>query len=621
MIVGAMSAGLAMVACSIAVPDIEGRVRAMIGNRGAYNISTMEGVTAVVAGDSVSGVVRADGSFGLWGRDRSGQLRFKKVLGKPVKKIALSGDRVAILNGDGTVEGWGWGYYYPATPPAGLTGVVDIEVYDLATLALREDGTLVGWGSSQGGVPTPPPDLGPVRQVAMASYHVVALKTDGSVRCWGSNSNGECDVPSDLGSVVAVETGNAASFALMADGTVRHWGLPADAPPAGLTDVQKLSTLERHVLALRTDGTVVAFGGYNTEGELNVPEGLRDVVDVAAGVAHSVALRSDGSIVYWGSWSNWKMPASVGLLVQVDAGMTGVMCGRRADGSVVAWGHSYFGEADVPEDLPPAIHVETGFRATMALLEDGTIRCWGDPNGNCAIPPGLDDVVAFSASYHTAAVRSDGSVVCWGRNTDGQCNVPAGVDSVVAVSAGEVHTLAVSSMASGGRVTAWGKNDYGQCSVPGDLEGVVSVSAGRKHSVALKADGKVRCWGTNLYGSFNAELHPEPIKQIGVLDYATVLLEADGDIVFYPPLTIAADIGKVSMLSTTPLASDFSVAVILACPADFDRDGIVSGADLAVMLAQWGQVSYALASDINADGIVDQADLGLLLAAWGPCQG
>jgi hypothetical protein len=225
------------------------------------------------------------------------------------------------------------------------------------------------------------------------------------------------------------------------------------------------------------------------------------------------------------------MPASVGLLVQVDAGMTGVMCGRRADGSVVAWGYSGFGEADVPEDLPPAIHVETGFRATMALLEDGTIRCWGDPNGNCAIPPGLDDVVAFSASYHTAAVRSDGSVVCWGRNTDGQCNVPAGVDSVVAVSAGEVHTLAVSSMASGGRVTAWGKNDYGQCSVPSDLEGVVSVSAGRKHSVALKADGKVRCWGTNLYGSFNAELHPEPIKQIGVLDYATVLLEADDEIV------------------------------------------------------------------------------------------
>jgi hypothetical protein len=57
-----------------------------------------------------------------------------------------------------------------------------------------------------------------------------------------------------------------------------------------------------------------------------------------------------------------------------------------------------------------------------------------------------------------------------------------------------------------------------------------------------------------------------------------------------------------------------------ACAADFDRDGIVSGADLAVMLAQWERTGAA-ESDINADGIVDQADLGLLLAAWGPCQG
>jgi hypothetical protein len=124
-----------------------------------------------------------------------------------------------------------------------------------------------------------------------------------------------------------------------------------------------------------------------------------------------------------------------------------------------------------------------------------------------------------------------------------------------------------------------------------------------------------------LYGSFNAELHPEPIKQIGVSGFVTVLLEADGDIVCYPPRVFGADVGKVSMLSTSPLELDESYAVILACPADFDRDGLVTGADLAVLLAQWDQASYGLASDINADGIVDQADLGLLLAAWGPCQG
>jgi hypothetical protein len=329
MIVGAMSAGLAMVACGITGPDIEGRVRTMGGVRAAYNIHSMEGVTAVVAGDGTSGVVRSDGSFGLWGGEGDGRLRFPKVYGKPVRKVVMGGSRGAILNCDGTVEGWSWRYQFPATPPAGLTGVVDVAVTEVATLALREDGTLVGWGSSQAGVPTPPPDLGPVRQFAVNDHNVVALLSDGSVRCWGSNSNGECDVPSDMGPVVAVEAGVSASYALMADGTVRHWGSPVDAPPAGLTDVQKLSTYLRHVLALRTDGTVVAFGGYNTYGERTVPEGLRDVVDVAAGSTHSMALRADGSIVYWGSWSNWRLPESVGLLVQVDAGPNGVMCGRR----------------------------------------------------------------------------------------------------------------------------------------------------------------------------------------------------------------------------------------------------------------------------------------------------
>jgi len=46
---------------------------------------------------------------------------------------------------------------------------------------------------------------------------------------------------------------------------------------------------------------------------------------------------------------------------------------------------------------------------------------------------------------------------------------------------------------------------------------------------------------------------------------------------------------------------------------DLNGDGVVDGADLGILLANWGGTGLG---DLNGDGIVDGADLGLLLAAW-----
>ncbi|MCA9286586.1 MAG: CRTAC1 family protein [Phycisphaerales bacterium] len=48
-------------------------------------------------------------------------------------------------------------------------------------------------------------------------------------------------------------------------------------------------------------------------------------------------------------------------------------------------------------------------------------------------------------------------------------------------------------------------------------------------------------------------------------------------------------------------------------PADLDRDGDVDGADLGLLLGNWGQPGVG---DLDESGSVDGADLGLLLAAW-----
>lgn len=55
------------------------------------------------------------------------------------------------------------------------------------------------------------------------------------------------------------------------------------------------------------------------------------------------------------------------------------------------------------------------------------------------------------------------------------------------------------------------------------------------------------------------------------------------------------------------------------CPADLNCDGVVNGADLGILLGDWGQ--KGVPGDITGDGPVNGADLGILLGAWGPCTG
>lgn len=51
--------------------------------------------------------------------------------------------------------------------------------------------------------------------------------------------------------------------------------------------------------------------------------------------------------------------------------------------------------------------------------------------------------------------------------------------------------------------------------------------------------------------------------------------------------------------------------------ADLNGDGMVNEADLALVLADWGEPCLGCPSDINDDGLVNGADLALVLAAWG----
>jgi hypothetical protein len=55
------------------------------------------------------------------------------------------------------------------------------------------------------------------------------------------------------------------------------------------------------------------------------------------------------------------------------------------------------------------------------------------------------------------------------------------------------------------------------------------------------------------------------------------------------------------------------------CAGDIFDDDVVNGADLGILINQWGAATVNTVSDLNHDGRVDGIDLGTLLTAWGPC--
>ncbi len=128
-----------------------------------------------------------------------------------------------------------------------------------------------------------------------------------------------------LSGVVDVVGGRDMSYARLADGTVRSWGGGANGElgngtltarqtrpvtVTGLTGVVALAAGRNHGLALRSDGTVMAWGlnssgqlGNGTKTSRSTPvqvSGIAGAIAVAAGADHSVALLADGRVFAWG---------------------------------------------------------------------------------------------------------------------------------------------------------------------------------------------------------------------------------------------------------------------------------------------------------------------------------
>ncbi|SDE22361.1 hypothetical protein [Nocardioides lianchengensis] len=211
-------------------------------------------------------------------------------------------------------------------------------------------GELVVWGEDtygQGSVPAEYANIA-FSQVLPVDDAVLALTAGGRVVGWGGNQFRVQQIPTVVTAEKVAQIAYSPSGyggAVTRDGRVLVWGPKRARPtpldvPAGLTGVTQLDLREELAVAVKGDGTVVAWGGP-ANGVTDVPPGLRASQILQDGFTVT-ALTTDGSIVQWGALQGMQgrpaatsEPGSVKAIARRYAGVLAWL----ADDSLVTWGN------------------------------------------------------------------------------------------------------------------------------------------------------------------------------------------------------------------------------------------------------------------------------------------
>lgn len=419
--------------------------------------------------------------------------------------------------------------------------------------------------------------------ISAGDTHTVGLRTDGTVVAAGDNHYGRCKVE-EWKEIQAVSAGFDHTVGLQADGTVLSIGGNKDGLPdtTQWENIVAVSAGKYFTVGLQKDGTVIA-AGENEFGQCDVSD-WSNIVAVSAGNAHTVALRLDGTVVAVGGNEYGQCDVSQWQdIVAIDAGGWHTV-GLKADGTLVAVGHTNKGQCDVsgwknvklpryaefasleeaPTQSPEILYAEAeallaNGETAKAAIAFGKLGDFSDARqrsmnawSQCAVRE------LISTGFHTVGIRSNGTVVAVGNNTDGQCNV-SGWKNIVAVSASMIDTVGLKAdgtvvavgrllngmgdvsdwrdivdISVGGSYTVGLKSDgtviaVGGCEVS-DWQDIVDVSSGGNHVVGLKSDGTVVATGRNHKGQCDVS-DWKNIVAVSAGGHNTVGLRADGTVV------------------------------------------------------------------------------------------
>ena len=253
-------------------------------------------------------------------------------------------------------------------------------------------------------------------------------------------------------------------------------------------------------LGLNADGTVRVVGDDISTQEIELVNKWTNIKEVSAGDSHLVALRSDGTVVTANApWSELLEVNSWKDIISISAGMWHTV-GLRSDGTVVAVGEKSSSGNQIKEvsKWKDIIEVSASSLRTIGLKSDGTVITTKYDGGidDGVNVSGFNDIVHISSDDHlVAGLKSNGTVVVTGWNQQGQCEVSNWKD-IVDISVNDWNTF---GLKADGTVVVVGelKDDKRFSS----LNGIVDISAGYGHFLGLKIDGTVISIRTDDIGS------------------------------------------------------------------------------------------------------------------------
>jgi alpha-tubulin suppressor-like RCC1 family protein len=309
------------------------------------------------------------------------------------------GDNTSVFNRSSPVQTIAFGANWKQVSTGGAA-------YSNQTAAIKTDGTLWSWGYNaygQLGDNTVALRSSPVqtiafgtnwKQVACGHRHTAAIKTDGTLWTWGINTYGA-----------------------LGDNTRTHRSSPVQTVAFG-ANWKQVSCGESYTAAIKTDGTLWLWG-YNYYGSL--------------GDNTRTYRSSPVQTVAFGT--NWKQ----------------VSCGRstvgaiKTDGTLWLWGYNGYGvlgdNTTINRSSPSQTvafgtnwkQVSGGYQNTAAIKTDGTLWCWGwnyygslgDNTSTSRSSP--VQTITFATNWksvnssdsYTAAIKTDGTLWLWGRNSYG----------------------------------------------------------------------------------------------------------------------------------------------------------------------------------------------------------
>ena len=175
------------------------------------------------------------------------------------------------------------------------------------------------------------------------------------------------------------------------------------------------------------------------------------------------------------------------------------VCSADFSGSVVGWGDNRHTQSSFPDSGSGIIAIDVGYGHNAALRADGSVICWGEniPNveyykGACDVPePNRDFIAVAAGGDQTLGLKSNGSLVCWGAanvNSDIR-TIPNPNQDFIAIDAGGTFNV---GLKKDGSIVTWGSM-FMDSPPPGN--NFTAVAAGYDYCVALTDDGKIFTWG------------------------------------------------------------------------------------------------------------------------------